>query len=411
VNNGRLTLTVSGATGWLARYQDADTGLALPLAQSWAAYEGFDGASVLNGSRAASGAYQFRPARSDPDALATGAAAVTVVTGPVVNLTYHEYGYVTQEMRLWVGAGDVEIERTVGPVNITGNKSREVITRYSSGLASRGAWRSDSNCRESQPRRRDWRGNWTVNISEPVAANFYPAACLVSLSDGATTLAVAVDRAEGSSSLADGQLELLVHRRMAHRDGIEPRGYMLDEPGVDGHGLIIRGRHWLLAAPAAAAPAAVKAMAQRALAAPTSAATTFAGLDLAPDRWLAAYHGTASLLAMPLPPSIHLATVHAHSDSTWLVRLAHLYEAGEDAALSAPVSIDLATLFATRAIAAAVEMTLPGAMALADVPQTTYRTEGGIVVTLPVVPPAPAGANLTVTLSVMQIRTFLCMMI
>ena len=409
VTNGRLTLTVSGATGFLSRLEDAATGLALPLAQSWAAYEGFDGASSMNGSSAASGAYLFRPAREAPDPVAPGAAAVTVVRGPVVNMTWHELGYVSQETRLWAGAADVELEWTVGPVDVSGQKSREVVTRYASGLASGGAWRSDSNCREGQPRRRGARGNWSASLSEPVAGNYAPSACLASLSDGAATLAVAVDRAQGSASLADGQLEFLVHRRMAHRDGYEPRGYMLDEPGVDGRGLIIRGRHWLAAAPARLAPAAAKAIAQRALALPTTA-TTFAGLDLAPDRWLAAYRGRASLLAAPLPPNLHLATVHVHSESAWLVRLVHLYERGEDAALSADASVDLATLFAPRAVAAAVEVTLPGAQPLATVVPTTYRTEGGLVVTLPQLPPAPAGANLTVTLSAMQIRAFMCTM-
>jgi glycerol-3-phosphate dehydrogenase (NAD(P)+) len=43
-----------------------------------------------------------------------------------------------------------------------------------------------------------------------------------------------------------------------------------------------------------------------------------------------------SVLAAPLPPSIHLLTVHAHSPTALLLRLAHLFEAGEDAALSAP---------------------------------------------------------------------------
>ena len=410
LGNGRLTLTVSGATGFLAHYADAATGLALPLAQSWAAWEGFDGSSELAGSRAASGAYLFRPARGTPDALQPGPARVTLVTGPVLNLTYHEYSYVTQETRLWAGAGDVELEWTVGPVDTAGNTTtREVVTRYASGLASAGAWKTDSNCREMQPRLRGARGNWTANLSEASAGNYAPAACLASLSDGAATLAVAVDRAEGAASLEDGQLEIMVHRRMAHRDGYEPRGYMLDEPGVDGRGLIIRGRHWLLAAPAAAAPRASKAMAQRALAAPTTA-TTFAGLDLAPDRWLAAYRGRASLLAAPLPPNLALATVHALNSSAWLVRLAHLYEAGEDAALSAPATVQLASLFAPRAVAAAVEMTLPGAMPLADVAKTTYRTESGRTYTLPVVPPVPAGPALAVTLTAMQIRTFLCSM-
>ena len=107
---------------------------------------------------------------------------------------------------------------------------------------------------------------------------------------------------------------------------------------------------------------------------------------------------------------MHLATVHVHDEGTWLVRLAHIFERGEDAALSADARVDLASLFAARAVAAAVEVTLPGAMPLADVAPTTYRTEGGLTVTLPALPAPPAGPGLTVVLSAMQIRAFLCTM-
>ena len=81
------------------------------------------------------------------------------------------------------------------------------------------------------------------------------------------------------------------------------------------------------------------------------------------------------------------------------------------ATLSAPASIDIATLFASRTVAAAVEVTLPGAMPLADVQRTTFRTEGGLVVTLPDPPPPPSGANLTVTIFPMQIRAFALTMV
>ena len=409
LTNGRLTLTVSAATGWLAAYADAATGLALPLAQSWAAYEGFNGSAPLHGDATASGAYIFRPARAAPDALAPGPARVELVLGPVVNLTRHTLGYVDQETRLWAGAAAAEVEWTVGPVDVAGNVSREVVTRYAAaGVASAGAFTTDANCREGQRRLRGARGNWTSNVSEPVAGNYYPVSCLIQTSGGGATLAVAVDRAQGGTSPADGALELMVHRRMRHRDGREPMQYTLDEPGVDGAGLIVRGRHWLLASPAAAAPAAAKAAQQAAMAAPT-AVTAFARLDLAPDRWAAAYVGRASLLAAPLPANVALATLHARNDTAWLVRLAHLYEAGEDAALSANASVALATLF-TRRATAATEMTLPGGRPLADVADTTYRTEGGLTTTQPARPPAPAGSGLVVSLAPMQIRTFLLAM-
>ncbi len=53
-------------------------------------------------------------------------------------------------------------------------------------------------------------------------------------------------------------------------------------------------------------------------------------------------------------------------------------------------------------------MTLQGSQPLASVAPTTYTMDDGRVVTLPVVPPPPAGAELSITLVAQQIRTFIC---
>jgi hypothetical protein len=194
ISNGRLTLTIAAATGFLSSYADSVSGVSLPLQQEWLWYNGFNGLTKLNGSNQASGAYIFRPAAEGAFPVAPGPAAVTIVTGPVVNETLHEYAYVTQETRLWAGAAAVEIEWTVGPVNVSDFKSHEVITRYSSpgaqscaclfagcgaalwqtsfvycltvttptptsnfpnsntGLSTQSTWSTDANCRESQVR-------------------------------------------------------------------------------------------------------------------------------------------------------------------------------------------------------------------------------------------------------------------
>jgi hypothetical protein len=239
-----------------------------------------------------------------------------------------------------------------------------------------------------------------------VSSNFYPTNCLIRTASSSVTLAVAVDRSEAASSLVDGELELLVHRRLLFDDkrGV---GEALNEPGLDGNGLIIRGRHWVLAAPNAAAPAAYKALQQQALALPTTVAL-FAGLGGAtPAAWIAAHNATASALSRPLPANLHLVTLHARSPTTALLRLAHLFDAGEDAALSAPATVDLATLLAGKTISAAVEMTLPGSQPLAGVPQRTLTTDAGAKFVVPQLPEPPAGAGLSVTLTAQQIRTFL----
>ena len=145
----------------------------------------------------------------------------------------------------------------------------------------------------------------------------------------------------------------------------------------------------------------------QALAVPTQW-TFFAGLQLSPWQWVAAFQARASLLSTPLPPNLHLATVHVLSPTTWLLRLAHTFEAGEDATLSAPVHLDLATLFTGYTVVDAVDMTLPGSLPLGDVEKTTYLTEGGLNTTGPAVPTPPSGAALTITLTAMQIRTLRC---
>ena len=409
ITNGRITLTVSAATGFLSNFADATTGVSAPLAQSWLSYVGFDGKSNLNGSSQSSGAYIFRPASSTPKPLAAGAAVVHVVTGPVVSEFWSDsYAYVSQATRVWAGHAHAEVEWTVGPVDVSDGQSHEVITRYDSGLTTSGVWTTDSNCRESQVRQRGVRANWPIAPSEPVTSSYFPCNCLIkttSLGPSNVTVAVAVDRSEGSTSLTNGQLELMVHRRMMHDDG-RGVGQNLNEPGVDGNGLIIRGTHWLTVAPAAESHR-YKTLQQLGLALPTTV-RAFAPLGaLAPAQWLAANTGTASLLSAPLPANVHLATAHAHSKSTMLLRLAHLYEAGEDAALSANVTVALATLFAGRTVASAVDMTLPGSQPLAGVRQVTYKTDAGDTFVAPVVPAPPAGASLSVALGPMDIRTLM----
>ena len=46
ITNGQLSLTVDAATGFLAGYADASTGVNIPLAQSWLSYIGAVGSNV-----------------------------------------------------------------------------------------------------------------------------------------------------------------------------------------------------------------------------------------------------------------------------------------------------------------------------------------------------------------------------
>ena len=202
----------------------------------------------------------FRPLRETPATIIPGAATFITVTGPVVNESQHTYGYISQSTRLWAGATDVEIEWTVGPVDTSDNQGHEVITRFTSNLKTDANWTTDSNCREQLPRRRNYRSQWNLQPTEvgvtfiidltlllhancvislsnysilpplqAVAINYFPTNCLIKTASPEITFAVGVDRSEGSSSMNDGQLELMVHRRLLHDDG-EWHGRLVPTP-------------------------------------------------------------------------------------------------------------------------------------------------------------------------------------
>lgn len=60
--------------------------------------------------------------------------------------------------------------------------------------------------------RRDFRPTFDVNLTEPISGNYYPVTSRIFIRDAAkgTQLTILTDRAEGGSSLVDGELELMV---------------------------------------------------------------------------------------------------------------------------------------------------------------------------------------------------------
>ena len=70
-------------------------------------------------------------------------------------------------------------------------------------------------------------------------------------------------------------------------------------------------------------------------------------------------------------------------------------------------SVSLASLFTALRVVNATEMSISGAQALASVLPWTLHVQGEAeAVTLPEIPPQPSGANLSVSLSASEIRTF-----
>jgi hypothetical protein len=415
LTNGVVTLSFDSRTGLLSGFSSTAPGSAtgVPLAQQLLAYT--PSAEV----GAASGAYVFRPNASEAAAplLPPGASAARgALTGPVISEAWLEAApWAFQRVALWAGDEDAfDLATTLGPlpVNDFFGQGMEVVARFSTGGASRGAFYTDSNAREWQPRLRNSRPDYNLTLTEPVAMNYYPVNTAIRVAAGAAaTLTVLTDRTQGGASLEDGEVELMVHRRLTHDDD---KGVFeaLDERGLDGKGLRVALAHRVLVN-AAGAPAARahRAALQAALLPPVWLVAPLPA-GAAPAAWASALRpgaASASLLAPgALPPNVQLLTLHAWNATTALLRLAHAFEVGEDVNYSTNATVALAGLFAPPSlrVKTAVEFTLTGGQPLADVAPATYKLEGGATITLPIIPSPPNGPNMDVTLAPMQVRTF-----
>ncbi len=159
---------------------------------------------------------------------------------------------------------------------------------------------------------------------------------------------------------------------------------------------------------AADAPPLYKAAQQHALTLPTKI-RAFSPLGTqTPAAWLAQYKSTGSVLAVPLPPNVHLATLHALAPTRLLLRLAHTFDVGEHPVFAQNATVALAGLLQGWTITSAVDFTLPGSRPLAAVPRSVLVTDGGARYELPVLPDAPVGPGLEVTLPPMSVRTLMC---
>merc|ERR1712072_861160 len=94
---------------------------------------------------------------------------------------------------------------------------------YQSGIKSESKFYTDSNGREMLKRVRNKRGPSypPLVVSEPVAGNYYPVNAMISIDEQSMSkrsMAIVTDVSQGGASLRDGQIELMVHRRVQADD-------------------------------------------------------------------------------------------------------------------------------------------------------------------------------------------------
>lgn len=224
----------------------------------------------------ASGAYIFRPNGS---VVEMGAVRrLTTISGPITTEIRQQINsHATQIFRLHRGESFVELDWILGPIPIDDQVGKEYVSRFTaSEIQNNGIFFTDSNGREILERQVNHQPTYKLNVTEPIAGNYYPVNSLAYVEDKSTKMRMTVlnDRAQGVSSLLSGSLEFMVvplyekfqmtpivfhvhncqqiHRRLLHDDAFGV-GEALNETAY-GVGLAVRGTHWLLLGNTATVP-------------------------------------------------------------------------------------------------------------------------------------------------------------
>lgn len=395
IQNEYLRARFDPNTGLLMELENLEQNLLLPVRQAFYWYNASTGNNL---SSQASGAYIFRPNQSKPLFVSHWAQTHLVKASLVQEVHQNFSAWCSQVVRLYPRQRHLELEWTVGPIPVGDGWGKEVISRFDTALATGGLFYTDSNGREILERRRNYRPTWKLNQTEPVAGNYYPVNSRIYITDGNMQLTVLTDRSQGGSSLSDGSLELMVHRRLLKDDA---RG--VGEPlNKEGSGLWVRGRHLVLLDKKETAAARHRLQAEMEVLAPQVVLAQGGGaryrLEKAPRTQF-------SGLRRELPPSVRLLTLARWGPETLLLRLEHQFAVGEDSGrnLSSPVTLDLTNLFSAFTITNLRETTLAANQLLAYASRLQWTTDTG-----PAPHPSPSRpVSATITLQPMEIRTFL----
>ncbi|KAJ8919725.1 hypothetical protein NQ315_006253 [Exocentrus adspersus] len=362
-----------------------------------------------------SGAYIFRP---DPDvshAVEFGDPVTTVLVndGDLVKEVRQVWrDWATQVVRVYKDEDFIEFDWMVGPINSTSATlynledtiGKEVISQYSTDLTTNGVFYTDSNGREMIYRKKNYRPTYNYTDKAPQAGNYYPVNTKILVKDETYEFAVLTDRSEGGSSLASGEVELMLHRVCSNDDN-RGVGEALNETEYN-KPVVVRGSHFVTLGKSAngnggrTMAAVERDIAQRKHLQPW---VFYTAEDLAVKE--------QSFLNKELPPNVHLLTLESWGGgNSLLIRLEHILENDEDPNLSREVTVDLKDLFKTIKINSMVEYALAGITPLEESEKLSWpQVEDD---TDPSSPLSRANklardpSDLKITLAPMQIRTF-----
>ncbi|KAM7472128.1 hypothetical protein LguiA_010311 [Lonicera macranthoides] len=402
VGQGNLKLIYSQNRGKL---KHSKLKINAPVEQSYSYYIGNDG----SGNTQASGAYMFFPNGTVP-IHSEDQAPLIVMRGPLFDEVHEKINsWIYQITRVYKGKEHAEVEFTIGPIPIDDGIGKEVITQITTNMKSNRTFFTDSNGRDFLKRIRDYRADWDLEVMQPIAGNYYPIVLGSYIKDDSTELSILVDRSVGGSSILDGQLELMLHRRFVHDDsgGLV---LVLNETVcilTECKGLTIQGKYYLRIDPVGEGAKWRRSFGQEIYSPFLLAFTEQDG-----DNWTNLQVPTFSGMdpTYSLPDNIAIITLQELEDGKVLLRLAHIYEVGEDKDLSNMATVELKKLFPERKINKISEMNLSANQEREDMEKKrlVWKVEGSHDDEPKESRGSPIDAEtLMVELAPMEIRTFI----
>ncbi|XP_034481924.1 lysosomal alpha-mannosidase-like [Drosophila innubila] len=399
VQNSLVKLVFLSKTGRLKTVEM--NGVSENIEQTFAIYKGARGDNGAS-ERRSSGAYIFRP-DGDVNILADK-VDYTVYEGDQVKEVHQHFNqWISQVVRIYEGISRVEFEWLIGPIPIDDDTGREIVTRFKSDLSSNGVFYTDSNGREMIKRERNKREYFEPDMSESVSGNYYPVTARIALQDEQRRIALLNDRAQGGSSLEDGQLELMLHRRLLNDDAFGV-GEALNEQQF-GTGLIARGKVYLILNSVADKSTSVERLAQQEIHLPFW--KFFSGSNTA-----SAVKPQRIPDFSDFPQSVNLLTLEPYSSNELLMRVENFMDETEGHI----VSFNIRHIFDTLGGKEIRETTLDGNMPLSDMKRFKFHHDGSMPKALEYFtsPFDPLhsyawddSSRFSVTLNPMQIRTFI----
>jgi len=297
-----------------------------------------------------SGAYIFRP--TGPATILDTNVQTTVIVGPCVSIVQQRFrsGLVTQELRVFHGLDStegafVDIEAGVGPLAY----DQEIISRFQSNLQSGSTFFSDNNGFEIQQRLNLPTGRpGDYDNGVRIAGNYYPAVSRGYIRDGLrdNVLVFASQSTHGIASLANGELEIMLHRRCSRDDS---RG--MNEALNDMTRYIALMRFTVEGSNEATR---FHQKHSKTLSFPPA---VYYGLNSNFQQWT---NTARNFLTAPLPENLFLLSFNPRDEfgNQITLRLFNSFERGSHPTLAQPVTVNLRTLFRDFAITSAEERTL-----------------------------------------------------